>query len=155
MDNNYSWLGKWYIKARDTKIDKTIYEKEIKNTIMDIALEELTKTLYGESSDLEIKYLAVGTSSASIQTTQTMLGAEVFRAAHATRVTSSTEVITTYVIFDTEAMVQIEELAIFGGSSATTTTDSGTMISRILWSYDKTLGNIELQFQRTDKIQRA
>jgi len=154
--DNYSWIGKWYIRAVEKESRKIVYEEHIKNQIMNGALDELFKPLYNDSADLEIKYLAVGTSSASVLNTQTTLEAEVFRTAYTTRTTSSDQELTTkYVIFDSEAQVQIEEIGVFGGASATTVSDTGTMISRILWSYDKTPTNIELQFQRTDKIQRA
>jgi hypothetical protein len=156
MIDNYGWLGKWYIKAINVQTKEIIKEEEIKNTIMEKALNELAKPLYGENANIYPSYLALGTSSVSVQTTQTQLQSEIFRTAYATRVTSSNnETITNYIVLDSEANEIINEIGIFGGSSASLTTNSGTMISRILWNYDKTSSNIELQFTRTDKIQRA
>jgi hypothetical protein len=156
VTNKYSWIGKYYVKAIEKSSGKILYEEEINNTIMNGALDEIYKSLYGDTPDVEIKYLALGTSSVSVATTQTQLVSEVFRTNYASRTTSSNqEVVTNYVVLDSEATVQIEEIGIFAGAAATTVTNSGTLVSRILWSYDKTSSNIELQFQRTDKIQRA
>ena len=156
MTSLSQWLGKFFIKVFDTEKQEIKEEIEIKNTIMAGALDQLFKPLYGVSADIEVKYIALGTSTATVLTTQTQLGNEVFRVAYASRTTASDWKNTTnFVVLDTEAQVVIGEIGVFGGSTASATTNSGTMISRILWTYDKTASNIELQIQRTDQLQRA
>lgn len=150
------WAGSFIIKAINTNTKEIIHEQKIKNTIMNVALDQLFKPLYGATADIEVKYIALGTSTATVLTTQTQLGNEIFRVSYASRTTSSDHKnVTNYVVLDTEAQVVIQEIGVFGGSTASATTNSGTMISRILWNYDKTATNIELQIQRTDQIQRA
>ncbi len=150
------WLGKFFIKIVDTDTQEVKEEIEIKNTIMSGALDQLFKPLYGATPDIEVRYIALGTSTATVLTTQTQLGSEIFRVAYATRTTASDWKNTTnFVVLDNEANVIIREIGVFGGSTASATTNSGTMISRILWTYDKTASNIELQIQRTDQLQRA
>jgi len=150
------WHGDFDITAINTDTKKVIHKQKIKNTIMNKALDQLFKSLYGASADIEVKYIAIGTSTATVLTTQTQLGNEVFRVSYASRTTSSDwKNITNYVVLDTEAQVVIQEIGVFGGTTASTTSNSGIMISRILWNYDKTATNIELQIQRTDQLQRA
>ena len=156
MDNIFTWSGKWNIRAVDTDTQEVLHEETIHNMIMNVALDELYKPLYGVTADLELKYLAIGTSATAVAPTQTALDTEVFRTTYQSLTTSSNqEVISNFIVIDSEAQVLIEEIGIFGGTSASGTTDSGTMISRILFTYDKTPTNIELQFQRTDKVQRG
>ena len=155
MQSKYSWLGEWTIKIFDSSTKELLHEDYIKNTIMNVGLDELCRPLYGGTPDLEIKYLAVGTSSATVAVTQTALGAEVFRTPYVSRTTTSQEVNTVYTVLDSEAQVQIEEIGVFAGTAASGTSDTGIMLSRILWSYDKTPTNIEVQFQRKDTIQRG
>ena len=156
MIEKNNWHGEYNIKIIDTKTQKIIEEKKIKNTIMNLALEQLFNPLFGQSANIEVKYLALGTSTATVLTTQTQLGNEQFRTAFVSRTTSSDyKNVTNYIILDNEANFVINEIGIFGGTTASSITNSGTMVSRILWTYDKTATNIELQIQRTDQLARA
>jgi hypothetical protein len=129
--------------------------QKIKNRIMNTVLQQMIRVYQGQNPDLEIKYLALGTSNTPITDTDTTLGNEIFR----TAITEQNEVSlgtlrTEFVILDTEAVGLIKEIGLFGGSTATASANSGTLISRILWSKNKT-NNEELNIIRTDKVVRA
>lgn len=131
------------------------FKESVKNRIMNTVLDQIIEAYQGVNPDLEIKYLALGTSNTSISDTDTVLGAEIFRTPIVTQSKTGTgEIQTDFTVLSTEAIGQIEEIGIFGGTSASGTVDTGTLISRILWSHDKTSSE-EIAFKRTDKIIRG
>jgi hypothetical protein len=151
MTNNY--LGYYQIKV--VKDGKVVSDEVVKNRIMDTVLSQLIGAMKASAPDLEIKYLALGDSSTAVTDTDTQLGNEVFRTAYTTRTDGVTgELKHNFVVLDNEAVGTINEIGIFGGSTATSTANSGTLISRILWSRTKTPSE-EIQFIRTDKIARG
>lgn len=125
----------------------------IKNMITDAGLAAMAKTLMGEP-DVQIKYLALGTSDAAVTGAETQLGAEIFRTA-ITDISRAANVVTsTFYILSGEAIGQIEEIGIFIGSAASDTADSGTLLSRVLWSHEKTMDE-EITITRVDTIGRG
>ena len=153
MNNFTGWQGKWKITVMEN--GRIIEETEIKNRIMDVALDELLKSLQGVSPDLEIKYMALGTSNTAVTNTQTQLDTEIFRTAPVSQaVTGTGELTTGFIVLDTESVGLIEEIGIFGGSLASVSANSGTLISRILWSRNKTASE-EIQFTRIDRMIRG
>lgn len=153
MQELNGWNGSFdiYIKQNDD----WILDKTIKNTIMDNGLNLLRDFLRGTVTDGQIKYIAVGTSSASISTSDTQLGAEVFRKAVYSKTATTTGALQTIAILtEAEAIYNIQEIGVFAGSTASTASNSGIMISRVLYSRNKT--NLEsIQIQRTDTIARG
>jgi hypothetical protein len=146
MINEMAWHGTYEIFVNG-KLEKTI-----KNRILDAALDQFIKILQGTAPNMQIKYLAVGTGGNAISGSDTQLQTEIFR----TPVTSQTktatgEVKTEFVIFNDEAIGAIKEIGIFGGSSATGTANTGVLISRILWNFNKTADK-EINIRRTDKV---
>jgi len=122
---------------------------------MDNTLDELIKVLQGTSTDLEIKYLALGTDSTAITDTDAALGTEVFRVALTDITKSGTGELTSLaVVLDNEAVATIEEIGLFAGAAAGAGADSGTLVSRILWHRVKSASE-ELQFTRIDTIVRG
>lgn len=154
MIDNYGWAGIWNIKIID-KLRGEVSETTIKNRVMNTAIDEFLKVLQGTATDMQVKYLALGTGNTAITDNDTKLANEIFR----TQVTSSTktgtgELTTLAIVLDNEAIGNLEEIGIFGGTTATATKDTGKLISRILWSKVKS-GTEELQFTRVDKVVRA
>lgn len=149
-------IGKWHIQVKNTKTEEIIYDKIIKNRLMNNTLNELMKVYIGTTPDLDIAYLAVGTGTTAITDTDTLLATEAFRTAPTTATvsTGTGEVTTIFNILDTEALIVIEEIGLFGGSTATASANSGKLISRILWHYDKTVSNVEIQMTRIDSVVR-
>ena len=142
-----SYEGKFEIYKNGVLID-TIY-----NRVTDQLLNNLVKNLTGETTDsMDIKYLALGNSTTVYDN---KLGNEVFRTFYSVAPTRTGvgEVKTEFVVLPTEAVGNIQEIGIFGGN-ATNTKDSGFLISRVPWNYEKT-GSDEFTIIRTDKIRRG
>jgi hypothetical protein len=147
--------GEFKIVVKDSITKEILHEEKIKNMIMNAALDELVQAYLGFIPDLWIRYLAVGTSNTVVVATQTQLGAESFRCAPSVlpaETLNTGEVQTTFNILDTEAKVNIQEIGIFCGNTATASANTGLMLSRVLWSYDKSVSNVEIQIIRTDKV---
>lgn len=146
--NEIGWYGDFEIISDDERFT-------IKNRITNAGLNLLRDALNGEVTSCEIKYLALGTSSATVSDTDTQLGTEIFRAPFVTTTKPDIgQLEKTVVILDNEAVAPIEEIGIFAGVTASSTTNSGIMISRVLYSRNKT--NLEsIQIVRRDSIQRG
>lgn len=154
MKENTSYQGTFIIETKDLQTGE-IKTEVVKNKIMDTVLSQLIGALQGNSPNLEIKYCALGTSNTPITVLDTKLGNEIFRTPIVSQSGTATgEVTTDFLVLATEAVGSIEEIGIFGGSTATSTKDTGTLISRILWSKTKT-NSEELTIKRIDKILRG
>jgi hypothetical protein len=141
--------GVYTIKANGEEI------KKIDNRVMDAVLNKLAEVFRATAPDLEIKYLAVGDDDTAVTNTDVKLGNETFRTAVSTEATTGTGIVEhTFIILDSEAVGSIKEIGIFGGVSASATTDSGTLISRVLWDYTKA-STVELNIIYTNSITRA
>jgi hypothetical protein len=142
------WFGEFEIIDGDERF-------MINNRITNAGLNLLRDALNGEVTSCEIKYLALGTSSATVSDTDTQLGGEIFRTTFITTTKPDIgQLEKTALILDNEAVAPIEEIGIFAGLTATTVSNSGIMISRVLYSRNKT--NLEnIQIIRRDSIQRG
>jgi hypothetical protein len=149
------WCGKFEIIVKNKETGEITEEIKF-NRVMDNVLDKLVKTLQGDAPDLEIEYLALGTGNTAITDSDTTLDTEIFRTPYTLRdATLGTGIMEhTFVVLDTEAVATIEEIGIFGGSTATASADTGTLISRILWHKVKS-NSEEIQFIRTDTIGRG
>ncbi len=147
MMNSRKWSGKYIIETKDGI-------EVIDNKVMDAGLTGLIKALSGDSN-IQIKYLALGTSDTPITTADTKLGNETFRTLlSGQELTRAGEIATDFTVLDTEAVGTIKEMGIFGGSTATSAPNSGVLISRILWYRQKT-NSEEISIRRVDRIVRG
>jgi len=143
-----------YFEIEVKENGKTKEKVKIKNLIMNNALDEVLKSLQDLTVDIGIKYLALGTSDTANTNALTQLGNEIFRTQFVDQdKVDIGELRTIFTVLDSEAVAQIEEIGIFCGSSATSSANSGLMLSRILWSRNKT-NTEEIQFTRVDKVVR-
>ena len=130
-------------------------DADINNRLMNTVLDKIVNCYLGTAPDLQIKYLALGTGNTAITNTDTTLDTEIFRTPVTTQSNTGTGVVQTeFIVLDSEAVGNLEEVAIFGGASATAAADSGILLSRILWSKVKT-NSEELNIVRTETISRA
>lgn len=147
-----SWQGDVNIKALD-KDGNVLQEDKLKNLITSAGKNLLAESLRNASLDAEIKYIAIGSDNTAPSSGDTTLGNETFRKA----VTSQTAggsvgvTITNLYVAPEEAVGTIEEIGFFSGSSASATTDSGTLFARVLYSRTKTAVE-SIQIERTDTI---
>ena len=147
------WLGEYEITIRHR--DGREERQTVKNRITNAGLNLLRDALLGVASDCKIKYLAFGTYAAALNDADTKLGAEGFRTPFVTINAGGTGVVqSAALLLDSEGVMQIREIGVFAGSDASAAPNTGVMISRILWTRDKT--NLEsIQFSRTDTIGRG
>lgn len=155
MISKLGWKGKFVFKIRNIETGEVKIE-EVENRIMDARLDDLINTLDGVAPDITIKYLAIGTGNTAITDSDTVLDTEYFRTAPSIAPANSGtgEVTTEFRILDNEGNCQIEEVGIFVGAAATGSADSGKLLSRILWSHEKTSSE-ELTLLRIDSIGRV
>ena len=129
-------------------------EHHVKNRLTNVALDKIINILDNIDPNLDIKYVAIGTSNAALNDADTQLGAEIFRAQFDTSNNTATGTfVTTFTVLDSEAVGSWQEIGIFCGDSATSTANTGTMLSRILFSRTKTALE-EVTITRTDKVVR-
>jgi len=127
----------------------------IENKLMNAVLEAYSRSLLGTAPDIEIAYLALGTGSTAPTNTDTQLQTEVFRTPIVSLAETSTGVIESlFIVLSAEAVAVVEEIGIFGGTTAGAGANSGTLLARVLWHHDKTASE-EIQFKRTDTVRRA
>lgn len=144
--NNY--IGKYEIYKNGVLID-TVFNK-VTDQFLNNLISYITN---GEHVPMDIKYLAVGDGTNELDN---KLGNETFRVQYSiapSRTENIGEVKTEFIILASEAIGTIKEIGIFGGD-ATSVKDSGFMISRIPWEYEKT-GSDEFVIARTDIIRRG
>lgn len=155
MINNIAWQGKFVISIKDKNTGR-VTEEIINNRVMNAVLNDFADSLTGSAVDLQIKYLALGTGNTAITDSDLVLDTEIFRTAPTSgpTLTGTGEVTTEFYVLDSEAIGQIEEIGIFAGSTATVSADSGILLSRILWSRNKTSSE-EITFKRIDRIIRG
>jgi len=147
MINEYGWLGRFEIKTKNGIFI-------LKNRIMNNAIDELLKALSGNEPDIMLKYLAIGTGTTGLLNTQTQLENEVFRTPFITITKTGIGRLTSIAtILDVDYDGPINEVGVFCGDSATTSADTGLMLSRVLWNYTKTATE-EIQITRYDNIER-
>lgn len=146
----------WRVNVKATAFDlqgNIIDVQELHNLIMSVGKNLFRDALGGIITDQKIKRLGIGGTNTAPAVGQTTLFSEFFRKAPTLYAPGATGIIvTTTYIAPTEANTpKIEELGWFNGALATDTADSGIMISRVLYSRQKT--NLEsLQVERTDTI---
>jgi len=154
MKEKLKWNGRYEINVIDKRENEIVDKILINNIITEEALVELLKPLYGDATDIDIKYLAVGTGTASITGVETSLGSELDRYYKVDQTTSGLNLRTDFTIGSTESQFVIKELGIFAGATATASAETGLLVSRVLYTYDKTGDDIELQIARVDTINR-
>lgn len=135
-------------------LDGSIKEEiNLCNEIKDVWFNAVRDAMKGLVTDLEIKYLAWGSSSTANSASQTTLVAEFGRKQVTEQDDGSTgELVTTTYISPSEAVgTTIEELGWFAGASATATANSGILVARVLYHRAKTTLE-SIQVERTDTI---
>jgi len=131
-----------------------VAQTERRNLITNLARNEIRKILDSdETPDMGIEYLAWGDDDTAPAAGDTTLGNELGRKAITSQTLTGTtgEIVTSVYLAPTDANEAIEELAWYGGTSATATTDSGLLIARALYDHTKTSAE-SIQIDRTDTI---
>ena len=145
-----NWQGDINIKSFD-KDGNLIQEDNLKNLITSAGKNLLAEALR-TNNDCEIKFIALGSDNTAVTSGDTTLGNETFRKQVTSQAAGAVGVtITNLYVAPEEAVGTIEEIGFFSGSSASATTDSGTLFARVLYSRTKTAVE-SIQIERTDTI---
>ena len=145
-----NWQGDINIKSFD-KDGNLIQEDNVKNLITSAGKNLLAEALR-TNNDCEIKFIALGSDNTAVTSGDTTLGNETFRKQVTSQAAGAVGVtITNLYVAPEEAVGTIEEIGLFSGSSASATTDSGTLFARVLYSRTKTAVE-SIQIERTDTI---
>lgn len=152
-DTNFNWLGKYEVIV--TKKDGTVEKEEIFNTITNEGLKFLSEVIAGEEPSGKFLYLGIGTDDTPPDVTDTQLGNELERVLFRDYTFPENGTARQRaLILDNEAIFDIKELGVFAGSSATGAVNTGKLISRVLYSRNKT--NLEsIQVIRVDSFSRG
>lgn len=124
------------------------------NLIVDVYLDELGKSVRGVEVNLQTLQVALGDDSTAPAAGDTALGNERERKQVTKQTDAGTGKSTTEVVFTTaEGNFQIEEIGFFAGA-ATGTAGSGLLVSRVLYSRNKTSSET-LTVRRTATYERG
>jgi hypothetical protein len=123
----------------------------INNLITNLALDNWANALRGyHTYSNTIFYLAIGNDNSAVSASDTQLGNELYRVPVVSyNVSVTKQCVTDFFITDQGFVGQIEEVGIFTNDTATATANTGDMLSRVLWSHNKT-NSEEILIQRTD-----
>lgn len=127
----------------------------VENRVMDPVLDALVNVFKGTAPDLQIKYLAIGDGTTAVTNTDTQLVNERFRVQITAQTNPSTgRLKNSFTILANEAVFTWQEVGIFGGSTASSTANTGTLISRILYTKEKT-NDLEVSVTYSNAMQRG
>lgn len=149
MKEKMGLKGHWTIEIRDK--GKLVKRLDFDNQLTNLYRNSVLNQLYGNAfASLEIKYLGIGTGDAPASATDTQLGTEVFRVIPTSQTIVDNYVQTIWVIPTQIGNFTYKEIGVFCGN-ATTTLNSGTMISRVNVNIEKT-SSMEITFIRRDYV---
>lgn len=149
MKEKMGLKGHWTIEIRDK--GKLVKRLDFDNQLTNLYRNSVLNQLYGNAfAGLEIKYLGIGTGDAPASATDTQLGTEVFRVIPTSQTIVDNYVQTIWVIPTQIGNFTYKEIGVFCGT-ATTTLNSGTMISRVNVNIEKT-SSMEITFIRRDYV---
>jgi len=150
--------GRWgelIFELLDVKTGELIKRWKQKNLLTNANGVYWQRMMQGTNPDGGIAYFAVGTGTTTPARTNTQLDAEQFRKQRTQISTSRSgvdfKVTTVCSLSANEANFHISEVGVFCGSGATATTNSGTMISRVLVDFTKNSNQI-LNIYRVDHL---
>lgn len=151
--NKTNWKPSCNVVITVRDLEGNIIERtNFQNTIVMVGRKMWRDMLKGDIADGQLKYCAVGDDNTAITDADTLLGNEVFRKAFTAESTpADDEYITTCYITPAEAVGLIEEIGWFAGAAAGAGADTGIMVSRVLWSRNKTALE-SVQIDRHDTV---
>lgn len=148
MESNIKLSGIVTVTVKDIA-GNVIQQDTFRNKIPYSALNDIVNYRLGDSADGEIKYLAWGNDNTPPSNDNETLGNELGRKPVTKKVSGGNGVLGVQTFLSSqEANIQIEELGWFAGN-ASEVANSGTLVARVLYSYEKT-EQVTIQVDRTE-----
>ena len=150
FEERIGWTGLVTVRVYDQN-GNTIDVWQKKNLITDAGKNLVRDALKGTTTDLKIKYVALGSNNTAPAGSQTTLLSEQFRKAITLQSAGSTGIVTTtgFIAAAEATTFTTQEIGWFAGPSATASANTGIMIARVL--YSRTKSALEsLEIDRTD-----
>lgn len=154
MNEDLKMKGHYIVEARDAKTGKLLKAWRFDNTLttvnQTIRTQLLMGTYSGAADALQIQYFAFGTGTTTATPSDTQLVSEQFRKQVTQITTPSTGVVQSVCsLTATEANFTITEIGVFCGPSASSSANTGTLLSRVNTNINKN-SNIVLNVVRVD-----
>ena len=158
IENKGNWKQVTNIKITAFDLDGNVKDvQEIKNLITTVGLNMVRDALNNVATvaDCMIKYVEVGTGNTALALTDVALDAYLFRKIMTSRSTPADgQTKCVCYIAPAEAVGALKEIGWWAGAAAGAGQATGIMISRVLYSRNKTALE-SLQIERTDTIAEA
>lgn len=148
------WLGvvTFVVVGNDGKVKR---RTTLRNHITTAGLNLIRDGLQGLATDLKVKYVATGTGTTAPADGDTKLQAEGFRTAIAEYSQPGYgQMFTRVLLASGDSNFHIKELGWFAGVDATADPNTGVLVARVLYDYNKTVDS-SVHIQRTDQIVRG
>lgn len=127
------------------------HEKENHNLDTTIGKEFIAKLIAGDDA-VGLQYLAIGTGIAAPTINDTKLGSESLRKLLTECYQGATFFYSSCYVLASECSFHITEGGLFGGTLATATADSGSLLCRFLLDEDNSVNQYDLTFQHTGEV---
>lgn len=140
MRDNLRCSGAFIIRAVDAQTGKLIEERKIKNQLMATVQAQRDAELMGTEAaqvvpDWQIKYFALGTGTTAVTTADTQLANETYRQQITSRTNLAVGTVQTVIQMGTTiGNGTYTELGVFCGSTASSTANTGKLLSRIVFT---------------------
>ena len=154
MHDDITMSGRFVITALDANTGRVVWRKELKNLLTQISQtvrqQQLLGTYTGPLNQLQIQYFAFGTGTTAPAVTDTQLGNEQFRK-QVTQISAqgTGNVYSVLSLGAQEANFTITEIGVFCGPTATSSANTGVLLSRVAVNIVKN-SNLVLNVARTD-----
>lgn len=147
MEDKYRCQGFYRVEAIDLTTGKVVWAKEFRNLLTAVSQKARTSALMGSPeytmSDLQIRYFAFGDGTTPPTIDDTRLANELSRRPLTKQTLSSASTVESVCsIPPSESNFDIKEIGIFCGTSATSSPNTGLLLSRVVVDIPKNTNTV-------------
>ena len=135
-----------YVDKKIPTLPEPIFVDARNNLVVTVG-KELVCDLLLDVETAGLTYHAIGTFSGTPTLSNASLGTEVERKLWTSKTRTVNVITFTAFYLAAECTYNIAEVGVFGGAMASALSDSGVLFSRLLQSYDNSLGLVDLTFE--------
>ncbi len=122
------------------------HENTVRNLVVSVGKLLLCDLLI-DAEETGLTYHAIGTGATAPNGSDTLLTSESERKVWSLRTRASNQLQLSVFYLSTESTFNIKECGVFGGSTATSTHETGILFSHYLQAYDNSAGLVDLTFE--------